>query len=144
MGFMFIEGDSLLNSAFMTVITISTVGYSLLHELTDNGKIFAIFLIIISIGVYAYSISIITSYFVEGIVPEDHGFAIQPWNKVRFENAGIFIDDDSALAMGNYFFTDANTGLEAKVEFTFGYIKGKNGNLLINLHHSSFPYNPGH
>ena len=67
MGFMFIEGDSLLNSAFMTVITISTVGYSLLHELTDNGKIFAIFLIIISIGVYAYSISIITSYFVEGI-----------------------------------------------------------------------------
>lgn len=84
------------------------------------------------------------SYFVEGIVPEDHGFAIQPWNKVRFENAGIFIDDDSAIAMGNYFFTDANTGVEAKVEFTFGYIKDENGNLLINVHHSSFPYNPEH
>jgi hypothetical protein len=84
------------------------------------------------------------SYFVEGVVPEDHGFAIQPWNKVRFENAGIFIDDDSAVAMGNYFFTDANTGLEAKVEFTFGYIKDDQGNLLINIHHSSFPYNPGH
>lgn len=65
---MTIEGDSLLNSAFMTVITISTVGYSLLHELSDNGKLFAIFLILISIGVYAYSISIITSYFVEGNV----------------------------------------------------------------------------
>jgi len=84
------------------------------------------------------------SYFVEGIVPEDHGFAIQPWNKVRFENAGIFIDDDSAVAMGNYFFTDANTGVEAKVEFTFGYIKDEQGNLLINVHHSSFPYNPAH
>lgn len=84
------------------------------------------------------------SYFVEGIVPEDHGFALQPWNKVRFENAGIFIDDDSAIAMGNYFFTDANTGIEAKVEFTFGYIKDELGNLLINVHHSSFPYNPGH
>lgn len=84
------------------------------------------------------------SYFVEGIVPEDHGFALQPWNKVRFENAGIYIDDDSAVAMGNYFFTDANTGVEAKVEFTFGYIKDEQGNLLINVHHSSFPYNPGH
>ncbi len=84
------------------------------------------------------------SYFVEGIVPEDHGFAIQPWTKVRFENAGIFIDDDSAIAMGNYYFTDANTGDEVKVEFTFGYIRNEDGNLLINLHHSSFPYNPIH
>jgi len=67
-GFMYFEGDTLLNSAFMTVITISTVGYSLLHELTDDGKTFIIFLIIISLGVYAYSISIITTYFVEGNV----------------------------------------------------------------------------
>lgn len=84
------------------------------------------------------------SYFVGGIVPEDHGFAIQPWSKVRFENSGIFIDDDSALAMGNYYFTDANSGLETKVEYTFGYIKDEQGNLLINLHHSSLPYNPVH
>lgn len=67
-GFMYIEGDSFLNSLFLTVITISTVGYSLLHELSDRGKIFAIILIIISLGVYAYSISIITTYFVEGNV----------------------------------------------------------------------------
>ena len=86
----------------------------------------------------------VVSYFVTGIVPEDHGFAIQPWNKVRFENSGIIIDIDSAVAMGNYYFTDANTGKEAKAEFTFGYHKNENGKLLINLHHSSFPYNPTH
>ena len=63
------------------------------------------------------------SYFVTGVVPEDHGFAIQPWTKVRFENAGIIIDTDSALAMGNYFFTDAKTNKEVKVEYTFGYFK---------------------
>jgi hypothetical protein len=84
------------------------------------------------------------SYFVTGVVPEDHGFALQPWSSVRFENAGIIIDTDSAVAMGNYFFTDANTGKEAKVEFTFGYIRGTEGNLLINLHHSAFPYHPSH
>jgi len=80
------------------------------------------------------------SYFVTGNIHEDHGFAIQPWLNVRFENSGILIDDDSAAAMGNYFFTDAKTGKEIKVEFTFGYIRDKNGRLLINIHHSSLPY----
>ena len=82
------------------------------------------------------------SYFIGGIVEEDHGFALQPWTAVRFENAGIIIDADSAVAMGNYFFTDAGTGKEAKVEFTFGYVRGADGKLLINVHHSSFPYHP--
>ena len=82
------------------------------------------------------------SYFVTGAVPEDHGFAIQPWSAVRFENAGFVIDGGSAIAMGNYYFTDANTGTEAKVEFTFGYFRDGQGRLRINLHHSSFPYVP--
>ena len=42
--------------------------------------------------------------------------------------------------MGNYFFTDLN-GSEAKVEYTFSY-KLVNEKLKIDLHHSSFPYNP--
>jgi hypothetical protein len=84
------------------------------------------------------------SYFVKGNVHEDHGFAIQPWSKVRFENAGIDVNSHSATAMGNYYFTDAKTGKETKVEFTFGYVKNEKGKLLINLHHSSLPYTPHH
>lgn len=84
------------------------------------------------------------SYFVTGSVPEDHGFAIQPWTKVRFENAGFIIDDNTALVMGNYYFSDAKAGNEVKAEFTFGYIRDTKGNLLINLHHSSLPYSPIH
>ncbi|MEM9540721.1 MAG: hypothetical protein AAGA60_14605 [Cyanobacteria bacterium P01_E01_bin.42] len=82
------------------------------------------------------------SYFVGGIVDEDKGFALQPWSAVRFENADIIIDTDSAVAMGNYFFTDAETGEEVKVEFTFGYTRNADGNLLINVHHSALPYKP--
>ena len=41
--------------------------------------------------------------------------------------------------MGNYYFTDKN-GKTVKVEYSFGYIKDNNGDLKINLHHSSFPY----
>lgn len=81
------------------------------------------------------------SYFVGGNTdfPEDKGFALQPWKNVRFENAGIIVNDNSAFAMGNYFFTDYND-VETKVEYTFGYRKAENGKLKIILHHSSLPF----
>ena len=83
------------------------------------------------------------SYFIAGenrVCEEDKGFAIQPWTKVRFENFNIIIEENRAIAMGNYFFTDVD-GNEAKVEYTFGYKLIKDS-LKIDLHHSSFPYNP--
>ena len=83
------------------------------------------------------------SYFIAGedrACEEDMGFAIQPWTKVRFENFNLIIEENRAIAMGNYFFTDVD-GNEAKVEYTFGY-KLIKGSLKIDLHHSSFPYNP--
>jgi hypothetical protein len=70
---------------------------------------------------------------------EDKGFALQPWTNVRFENASVILNENSALAMGNYFFTETN-GNEVKVEYTFGYFLDNNDNLKINLHHSSLPY----
>ena len=81
------------------------------------------------------------SYFIGGIEPEDHGFALTPFTKVRFDNKGFIIDCDSAMAMGNYYFTKTNAE-EIKVDYSFGYIKDKNGHLKINLHHSSLPYKP--
>ena len=82
----------------------------------------------------------IVSYFTAGEISEDRGFALQPWSDVRFENAGLIMNCDSALAMGDYYFTNADTGEELKVEYTFGYHKDERGELNINLHHSSFPY----
>lgn len=80
------------------------------------------------------------SYFVasNGACPEDKGFAIKGWTNVRFENSDVIIDGNTALAMGNYFFTDPD-GAEVKVEYTFGYIQDDDGNLRIQLHHSSMP-----
>jgi hypothetical protein len=81
------------------------------------------------------------SYFVAGNdkFTEDHGFAINPWTKVRFENVGTYLHGDYAVAMGNYFFTQTD-GSEVKVEYTFGYNKAADGSLKINLHHSSLPF----
>ena len=81
------------------------------------------------------------SYFIAGddrFCFEDKGFAIQPWTKVRFENTGFILEEKRAISMGNYFFTDLD-GNEAKVEYTFGY-KIIEGELKIDLHHSSFPF----
>ena len=83
------------------------------------------------------------SYFIAGeerACAEDKGFAFQPWTKVRFENSGLILEEGRAIAMGNYFFTDLEDN-EVKVEYTFGYTM-KDGGLKIDLHHSSFPYNP--
>lgn len=81
------------------------------------------------------------SYFIGTPGTEDSGFAIKGWTHVRWENQGIYTGTDSAMAMGNYYFT-APDGSETKVEFSFGYIRDEDGNLKINLHHSSLPYSP--
>lgn len=82
------------------------------------------------------------SYFIGGNskFSEDKGFALQPWTQVRFENIAVILEENRALAMGNYFFTDTN-GIETKVEYTFGYSKQSIGVLKIDVHHSSLPFN---
>ena len=81
------------------------------------------------------------SYFLGGsqsYCSEDEGFAMKPWLDVKFVNSGFIIENERAIAMGNYFFTDSN-GAVVKVEYTFGY-KLRNGSLVIDLHHSSLPF----
>lgn len=65
-GYILLEGDSFLDAFYMTIITISTVGFGEIHKLSAPGRVFTIFLILSSFGTYAYAISILTSYFVEG------------------------------------------------------------------------------
>jgi len=83
------------------------------------------------------------SYFVASndACPEDKGFAIKGWTKVRFENVDLLTEEKVGMAMGNYFFTSPE-GDEVKVEYSFGYILDADGKVRINLHHSSMPFAP--
>jgi voltage-gated potassium channel len=65
-GYMVVEGWGLLDSFFMTIITVSTVGFHEVQPLSDLGQIFTAFLIITSFGTFAYAISAITTYLVGG------------------------------------------------------------------------------
>jgi hypothetical protein len=81
------------------------------------------------------------SYFIGTEGTEDGGFAIKGWTNVRWESNGIYTDPHSAMAMGNYYFTGPD-GNETKVEYSFGYVLDDEGELKINLHHSSLPFSP--
>ena len=81
------------------------------------------------------------SYFIGAEGTEDSGFAISGWTNVRWANNAVYTDGDSAMAMGNYWFTGPD-GSETKVEYTFGYVLNADGDLVINLHHSSLPFDP--
>ena len=88
------------------------------------------------------------SYFVggkqvEGGYDEDGGFAINGgkcWSDVKFENHDIDLNGKTAVAMGEYFFTCAESKEVVKVEYTFGYKRCKDGKIRVFLHHSSVPY----
>jgi voltage-gated potassium channel len=65
-GFRLIEHHTPLNSAYLAIITMSTVGFETIKPLTDNGKWFVISLILLSTGSFVYLISIMTTFVVEG------------------------------------------------------------------------------
>ena len=65
-GYCILEGYTLLDSIFMTVITVATVGYREVRELDATGKIFTSLLIIFSMVTFAYAMSVITRYVIEG------------------------------------------------------------------------------
>jgi voltage-gated potassium channel len=64
-GYMIIEGDNFLNALYMTIITISTVGFGEIHKLTPPGKIFTMILIVSSFTTYAYALTTISTHFFE-------------------------------------------------------------------------------
>lgn len=66
LGFILIENYNLIEAFFMTIITMSTVGYEEVKNLSPEGMIFTSFLIIFSFGIFAYLITAITKYLLDG------------------------------------------------------------------------------
>lgn len=64
-GFMIIEEWSFTDSVYMTIITISTVGYKEVHELSTLGRWHVIVLILVSLGTVAFAISYMTQKLLE-------------------------------------------------------------------------------
>jgi hypothetical protein len=88
------------------------------------------------------------AYFIGGDAdyPNDKGFALTPWVKARYDNAGqnnegIQIYGSVAITMGNVWVTGKD-GKEVMVDKTWVFKKGKDGKLRIIVHKSSLPFQP--
>jgi voltage-gated potassium channel len=66
LGYMIIEGYSFLEAIYMTTITVGGVGYGEVKPLSDAGRIFTIFLIVINLGLFTYFITLLTRFFTDG------------------------------------------------------------------------------
>ncbi len=65
-GYIVIEKWNFFDSFYMTIITMSTVGFGEVHELSVEGRMFTAFLLISCFGIFAFTISSLTSYIVGG------------------------------------------------------------------------------
>jgi len=87
------------------------------------------------------------AYFIGGnqSFPEDSGFALKQWVKVRYDNNasenGIQIHGDIAITMGNVYLTNAK-GDEVMVDKTFVFRRCMDGRLRLCAHKSALPFDP--
>ena len=65
-GFHFIEGYGFIDSLYMTVLSVSTVGFEVVNPLSPTGKLFVSFLIIFSLGSFAFVGSTVVRFFLDG------------------------------------------------------------------------------
>lgn len=114
----------------------------------DNGNVFFKPTLAFGANTFRNTKEGALSYFVGGNpkFPDDKGFALTPWVKARFDNAGegnhgIQIYGDIAITMGNVWVTGKN-GKEVMVDKTWVFKKGTDGKLKIIVHKSALPFQP--
>ncbi len=66
-GYMLLSGFSFIDAVYMTVITISTVGFRELHPMNTTEKVFTIMLILTSISLFGYAVSAFTEALASGV-----------------------------------------------------------------------------
>ena len=114
----------------------------------DNGKVFFKPTLAFGNQTFRNDKKGALAYFIGGDpdYPNDKGFALTPWVKARYDNAGeknegIQIYGSIAITMGNVWVT-AKDGKEVMVDKTWVFKKGKDGKLKIIVHKSALPFAP--
>jgi voltage-gated potassium channel len=65
-GYMLLEGFSFLDGLYMTIITLTTVGFGEVRPLGPGGRVFTIFLIFSGAGFVAYNLAFFTRLLLDG------------------------------------------------------------------------------
>ncbi len=73
LGYHFIEGMPFFEALYMTIITISTVGFSEVKPLSPPGRVITIMIISTGVTVGAYTIGMVLRMFIEGELKKSYG-----------------------------------------------------------------------
>jgi len=91
MGYMLIDNYSFINAFYMTVITVSTVGFGEVQELSDGGKVFTAVLILGGLGVLAYFITQISQNLFQNQLGFFYGAYNKRKGKAKMENHVVVV-----------------------------------------------------
>jgi voltage-gated potassium channel len=69
-GYMVIEGWSAWDAFYMTIITVTTVGYQEVHQLSRAGQAFTVVLLLSGVGAVLYTFTLLATVVVEGGLPK--------------------------------------------------------------------------
>ncbi len=69
-GYMVIEGWGVTDSLYMTMITLSTIGFMEVHHMDTAGRIFTVVLILVGVGTVAYVFKTAIGIILEGEIRE--------------------------------------------------------------------------
>ncbi|RJQ47406.1 MAG: potassium channel protein [Nitrospiraceae bacterium] len=72
-GYMIVEKWNFFDSLYMTIITLTTVGYMEVHDLTHAGRVFTIVLVLVGVGTMLYALGIGAKVLLEGEIREIFG-----------------------------------------------------------------------
>lgn len=65
-GFMAIESWSFIESFYMSIITLTTVGFGEVRPLSNEGRIFTSVLLVVGLGSFAYGLSTLATFVIDG------------------------------------------------------------------------------
>ena len=66
LGYMVVEGWNFIDALYMAVITVSSVGYKEVHDISNMGRLFTIFFVMSGVGVTVYVAGVVVQFMVEG------------------------------------------------------------------------------
>ena len=76
------------------------------------------------------------SYFINGDIDEDNGFAIKPWKSIDALDVHFMLEDKISVVMGILKLKPLNEIGDTKIAFTF-LLDTFDGDIKIKVHHSS-------
>lgn len=132
-GYSYLEGWNLHDSLYMTIITLTTTGFQEVHQMTESGRNLTMILLVMGMGIVAYSISVIMNDLLSiNLETRRKKKMDKEISKLKdhtiicgFGRMGKIIAEEISKSHNNFLIIEKNTKILKQLEHTnFKYIEG--------------------